>query len=320
MQQYIRVFILLVAFITLPPTPQAQEFPAKPVRLLVPFPPGGPLDVTGRLIAANLGERWGQNVLVENRPGGTIANEFVARSAPDGYTLMIISSTPMVTLPLMQKVPYDPVKSYTSVIQTATIAYAMMAHPSTGFGNVRDLVEAAKKSPGKLNFSTGGAGSGQHLYVEMFKLAAGGLEITQIPYKGAGPALQALIAGEVHLMLDVLSGAIPTVNGGKARALFVTGKPVEQLRGVPTFDSLYPGLEISSWHGIFAPANMPRSLTDKIATDIRATLNTPAVGNRMRDLGFEVTGIAGEAFAEIVRSDYGKWAEVIRRNNLRIDP
>jgi tripartite-type tricarboxylate transporter receptor subunit TctC len=298
----------------------AQDFPSKPVRMVVPFPPGGPLDVAGRLIGKELSDRWGQPVFIDNKPGGTTGTEFLARSTPDGYTLMIISSTPLVTLPQMQKAPYDVLKAFVGITQTAALTYAMVAHPGAGIESVQQLIDEARRAPGKLNFATGGIGSGQHLYVELFRLAAGGIELTQIPYKGAGPAMQALLGGEVQLMLDVLSGVIPAVNAGKARALFVTGsRPVEQLRGVPTFDSLYPGLDISSWHGIFAPAGLPKPLADKLATDIRQALQAPPVANRFRDLGFDITGVSGDAFNEIVRRDYERWGEVIRKNNIRSD-
>ena len=297
---------------------QAQDFPAKPVRLVVPFPPGGPLDVTGRLIARDLQERWGQPVLVDNRPGGTTGTEFLARSAPDGYTLMIISSSPLVTLPQMQKVSYDVLKAFTGITQTVNLTYGLVANPATGIASVQQLVDAARKAPGKLNYATGGIGSGQHLYVELLSLAAGGIQLTQIPYKGAAGGMQALIAGEVQIMLDVSSSVIPVVSAGKARALMVTGsKPLEQLPGVPTFDSLFPGLDISSWHGIFAPAGVPRGLQEKIAGDVRRTLQAPGVSTRLKDLGFEISGVSGDAFNEIVRRDYERWGEVIRKNNIR---
>ena len=297
----------------------AQEFPSKPVRMVVPFPPGGPLDVSGRLISRDLQERWGQTVIVENKAGSTLGPDFLAKSAPDGYTLMIISSSPLVTLPHMTKSSYDPLKDFVGVIQTVSLTYALGAHPSTGIISIQQLVAQAKKLPGKLNYSSGGVGSGQHLYVELLSQAAG-MQLTQIPYKGAGPALQALIAGEVQLMLDVSSGIIPAAKSGKVTPLMVTGaKPLEQLPGVPTFDSLYPGVDISSWHGIFAPAGVPRPLLERLAGDIRQALQTPAVGGRLRELGFDIAGQSGDAFNALVRRDYERWGEVIRRNRIVLE-
>ena len=297
----------------------AQEFPSKPVRLVVPFPPGGPLDVSGRLIARDLQERWGQTVIVENKAGSTLGPDFLAKSAPDGYTLMIISSSPLITLPHMTRSSYDPLKDFVGITQTVALTYALAAHPSTGITTVAQLVEQAKKSPGKINYSTGGVGSGQHLYVELLSLAAG-IQLTQIPYKGAGPALQALLAGEVQLMLDVSSGVIPALKAGKVNALMVTGsKPLEQLPGVVTFDSLYPGVDITSWHGIFAPAGVAKPLQDKLAGDIRRALEAPTGAPRLRELGFEISGVSGDPFNAIVRRDYDRWGEVIRRNKITVN-
>ena len=297
----------------------AQEYPTRIVRLVVQFPPGGPLDVAGRLIGRELQDRWGQTVFVDNKAGGTLGPEFLAKSPPDGHTLMIISSSPLITLPHLQKAPYDPLKDFVGVAQTVSLTYALAAHPSTGITTVQQLVEQAKKTPGRLNFATGGMGSGQHLYMELLSLAAD-IKLTQIPYKGAGPALQALIAGEVHIMLDVSSGIIPAMKAGKVVPLMVTGsKPLEQLPGIVTFDSLYPGVDITSWHGIFAPAGTPRPILEKLGTDIRQALQAPAVAGRLRELGFEITGISGDPFNAIVRRDYERWGEVIRRNNITVN-
>src|SRR5262245_12304787 len=221
---------------------QGQEFPSKPVRLVVPFPPGGPLDISGRLIGKELQDRWGQPVVVENKPGSTIGPEFTVKSPPDGYTLMIISSTPLVTLPQLQKVPYDVLKDLVGVTQTTLLTYALVANPSSGIVSIHDLIERAKKEPGKLNYASAGNGSGQHLYVELLKSAAG-INITHVPYKGAAPALQAVLAGEPPVMLDVTVAVVPHVKSGKLRALMITGgAPLDQLPGAVPFDSLFPGL------------------------------------------------------------------------------
>ncbi len=295
----------------------AQEFPVKPVRLVVPAPPGGPLDVAGRILGRDLHDRWGQTVIVDNKGGGTLGPEFLARSAPDGYTLMIISSTPLVTFPHLQKAPYDVLKAFVGVTQTAALTYAFLAHPASAITSLQQLIDEARKSPGRLNFATGGIGGGQHLYLELFKLAAD-IDLTHIPYKGAGPALQGFMTGEVHGMIDVTSAAIPAVKAGKAHALMVTGaKPLAQFPDAVPFDTLYPGVGIPTWHGIFAPAGMPHALLDKIATDIRQTLHAPAVAERFRELGMEPTGLSGEAFNAVVRSDYERWGELIRKKNIK---
>jgi len=297
----------------------AQEFPSKPVRLVVPFPPGGPLDIAGRLIGKELQDRWGHPVIVENKPGSTIGPEYVVRSAPDGHTLMIISSTPLVTLPHLQKVPYDVLKDLVGVTQTTRLTYAFVVNPATGIGSIQELIERAKRVPGRLNYASAGNGSGQHLYVELLKNAAD-MNLTHVPYKGAAPALQAVLAGEPGMMLDVTVAVMPHVKAGKLRALLVTGaKPLEQLPGAVPFDSLFPGLGIPGWHGIFAAGGTPQPVLAKLAADIRHVLQIPAVANRFRELGVEPSGVSGDAFNEIVRRDSARWGEIIRKNNLRAD-
>jgi len=298
---------------------QGQDFPSKPVRLVVPFPPGGPLDIAGRLIGKELQERWGQPVVVENKPGSTIGPEFTVKSPPDGYTLMIISSTPLVTLPHLQQVPYDVLKDLVGVTQTTLLTYALVVNSSSGIGSIRELIARAKKEPGKLDYASAGNGSGQHLYVELLKSAAG-IDLTHVPYKGAAPALQAVLSGEPPIMLDVTVAVIPHVKSGKLRALVVTGaKPLEQLPGAVPFDSLFPGLGIPGWHGIFTTGGTPKPVLDKLAGDIRQVLAIPAVAGRFRELGVEPSGVSGDEFNAIVRRDYARWGEIIRANKLRAD-
>ena len=318
-----RTVAVLSALLALPAgarTPAlSQEFPSKPVRLVVPFPPGGPLDISGRLIGKELQDRWGYPVIVENKPGSTIGPEYVVRSVPDGHTLMIISSTPLVTLPHLQKVPYDVLKDLVGVTQTTLLTYALVVNPATGIGSIGELIARAKKEPGRLNYASAGNGSGQHLYVELLKNAAD-IDLTHVPYKGAAPALQAVLSGEPGMMLDVTVAVMPHVKSGKLRALMVTGaKPLEQMPGAAPFDSLFPGLGIPGWHGIFAAGGTPRPVLEKLAGDIRRVLRMPAVANRFRELGVEPSGVSGDAFNEIVRRDYARWGEIIRRNNLRAD-
>jgi len=308
-----------VALLLLAAGAQGQDFPSRPVRLVVPFPPGGPLDISGRLIGKELQERWGQAVIVENKPGSTVGPEFTVKSPPDGYTLMIISSTPLVTLPHLQQVPYDVLKDLVGVTQTTRLTYALVASPSSGIDSIQALIARAKKEPGKLNYASAGNGSGQHLYVELLKSAAG-IDLTHVPYKGAAPALQAVLSGEPPLMLDVTVAVIPHVKAGKLRALMVTGgTPLEQLPGAVPFDSMFPGLGIPGWHGIFATGGTPRPVLDKLAADIRQVLAIPAVANRFRELGVEPSGVSGDEFNAIVRRDYARWGEIILANKLRAD-
>ena len=314
-----RTAAILLGLLTLAAGATAQEFPSKPVRLVVPFPPGGPLDIAGRLIGKELQDRWGQPVIVENKPGSTIGPEYIVRSAPDGHVLMIISSTPLVTLPHLQKVPYDVLKDLVGVTQTTLLTYAFVVNPATGIGSIQELIARAKKEPGRLNYASAGNGSGQHLYVELLKSAAD-MNLIHVPYKGAAPALQAVLSGEPGMMLDVTVAVIPHVKAGKLRALLVTGgAPLEQLPGAIPFDTLFPGLGIPGWHGVFTTGGTPQPVLDKLAADIRGVLQIPAVANRFRELGVEPSGVSGDAFNDIVRRDYASWGEIIRRNNLRAD-
>jgi tripartite-type tricarboxylate transporter receptor subunit TctC len=307
------------AFAQDPSTGSGQAFPAKPVRLVVPFPPGGPLDISGRLIALHLQERWGQPAVVENKPGGTIGPEFVVKSAPDGYTLMIISSTPLVTLPQMQKAPYQVLRDLTGVTQTTLLTYALVVNPATGINSIQDLIEAARAAPGRLDYASAGNGSGQHLYLELLKTVAG-INLVHVPYKGAAPALQAVLSGEPAIMLEVTVAVVPHVRSGKLRALMVTGsKPLDSLPGAVPFETLFPGLGIPGWHGIFAPGATPKAVLAKLAADIRQVLQNPSVANRFREVGLEPSGLSGDAFNDVVRRDYERWGEIIRKNNLRAD-
>ena len=314
-----RTTAILLWVLALAASATAQDFPSRPIRLVVPFPPGGPLDISGRLIGKELQDRWGQPVIVENKPGSTLGPEYVVKSAPDGYTLMIISSTPLLTLPQLQKVPYDVLKDLVGVTQTTLLTYAFVVNPSTGIGSIQELIARAKKDAGRLNYASAGNGSGQHLYVELLKHAAD-INLTHVPYKGAAPALQAVLAGEPGMMLDVTVAVMPHVKAGKLRALLVTGSaPLEQLPGAVPFDSLFPGLGIPGWHGIFTTGGTPKAVLDKLAADVRSVLQIAAVANRFRELGVEPSGVSGDAFNDIVRRDYARWGDIIRKNNLRAD-
>lgn len=314
----IRVWIAVLLLAAFPVG--AAEFPARPVRLIVPFPPGGPLDIVGRLVARKLQDQWGHSVVVDNRGGasGTIGTDQLAKSAPDGYTVLI-NSTPIVATPHLQKLPYDTLRDLVGVSQIAEIEYVLVTTPRSGIGSVSELIDLAKRQPGKLNYSSAGNGSGQHLLVELIKGAAG-ISINHVPYKGAGPGLQAVLAGEVDLMFDTSVGVIPLIKAGKLRPLLVSGaKPLEALPGVPPFDGVLPGVGIAAWHGIFAPAATPAPVIQQLAADIRKAVLSPEVSARLRELGFQPTGLAYPRFNEIVARDLERWGKVIRDHNIRAD-
>ncbi len=314
----IRIWILVLAFFALPLG--AAEFPSRPVRLIVPFPPGGPLDIVGRLVARKLSEQWGQAVIVDNRGGasGAIGTDQLAKSAPDGYTLLI-NSTPIVATPHLQKLPYDTLRDIVGVSQIAEIEYVLVATPRLGITTIHELLSAAKSQPGKLNYSSAGNGSGQHLLVELIKGAAR-VNIHHVPYKGAGPALQAVVAGEVDVMFDTSVGVIPHIRAGKVRALLVSGaRPLEALPGVPTFESIFPGVGIDAWHGIFAPAATPRPVVESISAQVRKAVLSEEVSPRLRELGFQPTGLPYPGFHQVVARDLERWGKVIRDNRIKAD-
>ena len=299
----------------------AADFPTKPVRLVVPFPPGGTLDVVGRLLAHQLQEGWGQPVIVENRggAGSAIGVDYVAKSAPDGYTLVLNAATPMVTVVHLQKVPYDLTRDLVGVAQTSAIDYVLAVSPRSGVTTVAELVDLARRQPGKLNFSSAGNGSGMHMYMELAKNAAK-VEVTHIPYKGNGPAMQAMLAGEVDLIFDTILSIIPLAKAGKVRPLMVSSaKPAPTLPGVPTMDSLYPGSSIAGWHGVFAAAATPKDVVEKTAEDIRKAVLSPELAGRLRELGFEPTGMGPERFNELIRRDSERWGKIIRDNKIRAE-
>jgi tripartite-type tricarboxylate transporter receptor subunit TctC len=225
----------------------AADFPSKPVHLIVPFPPGGTIDVVTRLTGAKLRENWRQPIIIENRVGanGAIAVDYVAKSTPDGHTLLFHSSL-MVATQQLQRTSYDVNRDLVAVVQTATINFAAAASPKSGVTTLDELIELAKKNPGRLNYSSGGNGSGTHLYAELLKRAAK-INLTHVPYKGDAPAVQAVVSGEVDLLFTTTGNLMPHVKSGKVRPLLVTGaKPLEGLPNVPAMDVVYPGVSIDA--------------------------------------------------------------------------
>ena len=260
----------------------AQEFPSRPVSLVVPFPPGGALDLTGRLLAKELQDLWGQPVPVVNKASPIVGTDFVVKSNADGYTIVIMPSTPLISAPHLQKVPYDVLKDLAPITQTTLLTYALVATTKTGISSIEQLIQRARQAPGQLNYASGGNGSGQHLYIELFKEAAK-VHITHIPYRGTGPALQALMAEQVDLMFETTLTALPLVKAGKVRALMVTGATaLPQFPGAVPQDLLFPGLGIPGWYGVFAPSATPLSVRERLAQGIQQVLALPAVDRRFR--------------------------------------
>jgi tripartite-type tricarboxylate transporter receptor subunit TctC len=298
----------------------AQDYPIRPVRLVVGSSPGGGTDISARILAPYLTEHFGRQFVVENRPGGTttIGGAAVATSPPDGYTLWMAVSSLTINPYVLPKVPYDAVKDFTPVSQVAIASNIIIAHPSLPVRTAKDLIAMAKQRPGQLNYSAGGAGSSQHLSMELF-LHMAGIKVVHIAYRGQGPALLDLIAGHVHLMMSNLLSALPAVRTDRARAIGVTGpKRSVVAPDIPTIaESGLPGYEVLQWYGVLAPAGTPRDIVTKLNAAIVKALHDPAVKERFLRDGAETVGGTPEEFAALIASELKKWGKVIKEANIK---
>ena len=301
----------------------AQAYPTKPIRLVVPFPPGGATDILARAVAQKLTDEWGQPVVVDNRPGagGNIGSELVAKAAPDGYTLeMGTVGTHAINASLYAKMPYDHVKDFAPVILVAGVPNVLEVNPSLPVNTVQELIAYAKANPGKLNFASSGNGTSIHLSGELFKVMTG-VQMTHIPYKGSGPALQDLIGGQVQLMFDNLPPSLPQIKAGKLRALAVTSSTRSPaLPDTPTIaESGLPGYEASSWFGVLAPAGTPPAIIAKLNAEIAAWLATPEAKEKMVALGANIGGGSPEDFAKHIAAETAKWQKVVKESGAKVD-
>jgi tripartite-type tricarboxylate transporter receptor subunit TctC len=301
----------------------AQAFPVKSAKLVVPFPPGGPLDATGRLIAQHLTERWGQSVVVENKAGagGNIGVDFVAKSPPDGYTVVMGAlSTHAVNPSLYAKMPYDAQKDFAPITLIAITPNVLVVNPDLPVHSVKELIAYAKARPGKLSFGSGSIGSAGHLAGELFKVDAG-VDMVHVPYKGAAPATQALLAGDTQLMFDNLANAMAQVKAGKLRALAVTTAERSKLAPeLPTMaEGGLPGFDISTWYGLFAPAGTPPDIVTKWNADVTAMLRTPDMRERLLAQGAEPAPGTPDEFARFVATEAAKYARIVKASGAKVD-
>jgi len=304
------------------PWAQAQEFPTKPVRWIVPYAAGGTSDFLARFIGQKLTEGWGQNVNVDNRAGaaGNIGTELAAKSPPDGYTILLVASTFTMNPSVYGKLPFDVEKDFAPITMLLWQPFILAVHPSLPVSNVRQLVALAKARPGELNFSSGGSGTSGHIAAELFKSMAG-VSLTHVPYRSMAPAVTALLAGEVHMMFNSPLPDITHVKSGKLKALGVTGrKRLAALPDVPTVDEAgVPGYVEGNWQGVLAPGATPRPIVSRLHQDIVRVLRLPELGGRFLKDGVEVIGNTPEEFAAIIRSDVRKYAELVRRAGIRAE-
>lgn len=300
----------------------AQEWPARPIRLLVGFPVGGAADILARLHAARLQDAIGQTLVVDNRggAGGVIATELAARAAADGYTLLFTSLPHVINPPLYGKVAYHPVKDFQPVTLLVNVPLLMAVPAAQPLKTVKDVIALAKASPGKVNYGSGGNGSSSHLAVEMFKSMAG-VDMQHIPYKGTGPLITDLLSGQVNITIASIVPLIPHIRSGKLRAIAVTGaRRSGALPEVPTIaEAGVPGYDMTNWFGILAPAGLPVPILTRLDTLLRRIVAAPDVREVYAQQGADPVGAGPDAFAKVIAADIPKWDKVVRQSGARVD-
>ncbi|HEV8107439.1 MAG TPA: tripartite tricarboxylate transporter substrate binding protein [Burkholderiales bacterium] len=299
----------------------AYGFPTKPVRMIVPFPPGGATDIIGRLLAGKMQEVWGQPVVVENRPGaGTVVGtDLVAKSAPDGHTLGVVVTAHVINPSLRPNMPYDTLKDLAAVSQVSVQHLVIAAHPSVQANNVAELIALAKKNPGGLSYATPGSGTAMHLSVELLKTQAG-IDLVHVPYKGGAPAQQDVVGGRVPILLDVLYAVQPLISAGKIKviALLSPTRPASA-KDYELVTETVPGVSALSMVGLVAAAGTPRELVQRISSDVARAVRSSDLTERMTQLGMEPVGSSPEAFDALIRAEIEKWARVVRISGARVD-
>jgi tripartite-type tricarboxylate transporter receptor subunit TctC len=303
----------------------SQTWPAKPVRIVVPFPPGGTTDIVARSLGAELQKMWQQPVIIDNKPGagGNIGADAVAKSPGDGYTLLMGTvGTHAINQSLYgTKMPFDPAKDFVPVTLCAAVPNVMVINPKLPVNSVKEFIVYAKANPGKLNMASSGNGTSIHLTGELFK-AVTGIHMVHFPYRGSAPALTDLIAGNMDVMFDNLPSALPHIRSGRIKALAVTSSvPSPALPAVPTIEAAanLKGFDASSWFGLFAPAGTPRAIVDKIQGDVAQALAVPAVHERFVAQGAQPGGNTPDQFAAFIKGETEKWAGVVKASNAKID-
>ena len=300
----------------------AQEWPSKAVRIIVPFPAGGSADLLPRVVGEKLSEKWGQPVVVENRPGaaGNIGADAVFKAEPDGYTLLAAPPPPLVINRLLYpKLSYDSTQ-FVPIAVMAAIPNVLLVNPKVGANTVAEFIAYLKNNPGKLNYASQGSGTTSHLTAELFKSMAGNLQITHVPYKGTAPALADLLGGQVEMMCDNLGVSLPHIRSGKLKALAVaSAKRVAGLPDIPTLAETLPGFEAVAWFGMVGPPKTPAAIAEKIALAIKEALNLPEVRKRLADISAEPMGLGPAETAAFMKLETERWGAVIRSAGVRLD-
>ena len=300
-----------------------QNFPARPVRLVVPYPPGGNVDITARIIGPVLGEIVGQTIIVDNRSGagGNVGAGLVAKAAPDGYTLLMGSSAPLAINPIVIKdTPYDPLKDFTPISRVHVVPLVVLAGPKSGIASIKELIARAKASPGKLPAASAGTGTTNHFGIELFNTMAG-VRLLHVPYKGSGPALTEMLGGQVPVMFDQLSASIGYVRDGRLRALAVaSARRASVLPAVPTLDeSGLRGYEASTFIGVLAPAGTPKAVVATLSAAMRKVMETAMVRDKFLGLGAEPGSSSPGEFSRLIADELAKWRDVAQKAGLKFE-
>lgn len=306
--------------LSLPVSAPAQTYPARPIRLIVPYPPGGAIDIVGRIVAQKLGERIGQSVVVDNRggAGGMVGAGIAAKAAPDGYTLCVCSSSTMLTSPVMvAKPPYNVRHDFAPITIVLSVPYLLLVRPGAGINSVKDLVALAKQKPGTLNYGSAGPGSTSHLAAAMF-VSMAGIDVVHVPYKGSAQADTDLIGGRLNFVFEAIAGGMQYIKSGQLRALGIsTLKRSGSLPDLPTISEAgVPGFEMSVWHAIFAPGATPMPVVAKLNREIVAAINVPETRDRLTGIGAEVVGSTPEELRALVDREMPRWEKLIRQLGL----
>ncbi|MCC7082058.1 MAG: tripartite tricarboxylate transporter substrate binding protein [Burkholderiales bacterium] len=313
---------VLAALAILAPGVGAQTYPARPVRIVVPFSPGGATDIVTRIVAQRLTDLWGQTVVADNRAGasGNIGGDIVAKAAPDGYTLLMTSGSIVTANQHMyRRMPFNPDVDLVAITNVASGPQAVVVNANFPAKTLKDFIALAKAKPKTINFGSAGVGTQTHLAAENFVTAAG-IDVTHVPYKGEGPAVADLVGGQIHFVTANLSAAIGFVQQGKLRALAVTSKErAKQLPNVPAVAETLPGFENLGWFGLMAPRGTPRNVIDKIYRDTAKVLQSAEVRGRFEQLGMQPVGNSPDAFARAIKEESARWAKIIKARNLYVD-
>jgi tripartite-type tricarboxylate transporter receptor subunit TctC len=297
------------------------QYPNRPVKLIVPFPPAGATDIVGRIVAQKLGEQMGQSVVVENKPGagGSIGSDLVAKSAPDGYTLLMATSSTHSIGPVLQKLPYDPLKDFAPITHVANVPNVLVVSPVLPVTSVQELIAYAKARPGQLNFASSGVGTIVHLNGELFKMLAG-VELVHVPYKGTALSIPDVANGSVAMLFDSLASVQPHIKSGRVRPIAVNAQRRSALLPeVPTLaEAGMPAFDRYTWFGMFAPAGTPQAIVARVNAEVATALKAPDLLERFAAAGAEAVGSTPEQFVERIKSDAAKWAQVIKAANVKV--